>query len=140
MLRATWLVLAAVMALLSFVAPALSQPPSSDVVEVRLSPVADLGADGVVTGRVRVSCPDGAQVLEALVTLSQDEQRLFGQGSIAGIRCTGKADWYGYRVSSFGEPFHPGRGTASAFVLVTDPAGTTTLSGGDSRVVTVRRA
>jgi len=110
---------------------------AADEVDVRLSPVAVVSGTGVVTGRVRVACPEDMSVLEALVTLSQDDQTLFGQGFISRISCTGQASWYTFRVSSYDQPFHPGRAYVSAYVVVIDEAGATTLSAGDTRTIRV---
>ena len=111
---------------------------SAGAVEVRLARVAKLGPTGVITGRVKASCAPGTSVLEALVTASQDDQRIFGQGSILGpIRCNGKARWYDFRVSSQGEsPFHTGPTYTSAYLLVYN--GDDVASDGDTRVIQVK--
>ena len=121
---------------LALAAPAAARP--ADVVRVHLAPKAVLGTDGNVAGSVRVSCPRGLHVLEAGVTLSQDDQALFGQGFIDRITCDGKQRWYRWRAFWFEQPFHTGTAYASAFVIVTDEASEDTVSGGDTRIVAVR--
>ena len=106
---------------------------------VRLQPSAQLDGAGAATGRVRVSCPAGMQPLEALVTLSQADGAVSGQGAIAPVTCDGRARWYAWRVAAPEAAFSPGPARASAFVLVLDGTGTSTLSGADARVVRVRR-
>lgn len=122
-------------AALAVPAGAAAAPP--EPVEVRLAPRAVLGENATVTGRVQVTCPAGLGVTEAGVTLSQDDQTLFNQGFIDRITCTGRPQWYRYRVFSLEPPFHPGPARVSAFVFVEDASGTDTLSGGDTRVVKV---
>jgi hypothetical protein len=122
---------------LALAAPAAAARPA-DVVRVHLAPKADLGADGNITGSVRVSCPAGLQILEAGVTLSQDDQAIFGQGFIDRITCDGKQRWYRWRAFWFDQPFHTGAAYVSAFVIVTDENFEDTVSGGDTRIVRVR--
>jgi len=128
---------AAIVSAMLLLAPAAGAQSNAETVDVRLHPVAQLVPPGRVVGRVRVSCPQGSSVLEALVTLSQDNQHLFGQGAIAGVTCNGHSQWYQFQVAPQGEPFHRGRAHASAFVLVLLASGVETLSGGHTRSINV---
>ena len=118
-------------------APAAAARPA-DVVRVQLAPKAVLGPDGVIAGSVRVACPSGLHVLEAGITLSQDDQAIFGQGFIDRITCDGRQRRYRWRAFSLDQPFHTGPAYVSAYVIVIDDAFQDTVSGGDTRIVGVR--
>ena len=133
-----YLAAAAIVSAMLLLAPPVSAQSNTETVDVRLHPVAQLVPPGSVVGQVRVSCPQGSSVLEALVTLSQDNQHLFGQGAIAGITCNGRSEWYQFQVAPQGEPFHRGHAHTSAFVLVLLASGVETLSGGHSRSINVQ--
>ena len=126
-----------ILAALGLAGPTAAKP-SIGAVEVQLAPVAKLGPTGVITGRVKASCAAGTSVLEALVTASQDDQQISGQGSIVGpIRCNGKPRWYDFRVFSYSEPpFHSGPTYTSAYLLVYH--GDDVASDGDTQVIRVK--
>ena len=75
--------------------------------------------------RVTVTCDAGDEVLEANLTLSQDDQAISGTGGIPGVRCDGRPHKSTVRVTAQNGTFHTGAASASAFVLVLEPAGTT---------------
>jgi hypothetical protein len=77
-------------------------------------------------------------VLEAHVTLSQDDQATSGMGGIAGVVCDGRSRIYQVRVPAQQGSFHRGKARASPFVLVRDPATDTTESAGSSRIIQLR--
>jgi hypothetical protein len=76
-------------------------------------------------------------VLEALVTVSQEEGRAFGQGGIPGFPCDGHTYKRQVVIRSDDMPFRPGTAFASAFVLVIDAQGNTQQAQ-DSRTVRIR--
>jgi hypothetical protein len=100
-------------------------------------------ADGTVnTGGsasvpVTVSCPAGTRVIEAHLTLSQDNQTISGTGGIAGVRCNGRAHTYLVRVVPPEGAFHSGAAFASPYVLVERRSGNTTESGGTAATITL---
>jgi hypothetical protein len=100
-------------------------------VSVEIEPTAKLLKDGAVLVRVQVTCPKGMEVLEAHVSVSQDDQTVFGQSGIP-VKCTGKAHTYRTAVTAQQGQFHTGSASSSAFVLILDPATGTTQSGGDT--------
>lgn len=78
--------------------------------------------------KVRVACDpvgDVVQPLEAHLTLSQDDQAIFGQGGIAGVVCDGRLRWYVAQVHVFDGAFHRGTAHGSGFVLICDETGST---------------
>jgi hypothetical protein len=123
---------------LSLTTAAASQSDAEGDVTVRLHPVASLTPSGVVIGRARVSCPNGAEVLEAGITMSQDDQQIFGEGFISQIRCNGRKRWHSFQASSTDMPFHRGVAYVSAYVLVEISGGNDTLSAGHTRFIRVR--
>jgi hypothetical protein len=75
----------------------------------------------VVVG-VRFACPRNLEVLEANVSVSQDEGRIQGGPDGFGAFCDGSVHTVAARVSDSGSvPFHSGPGVASAHLLVLDP-------------------
>ena len=126
-------------ALLLLHSSASSSPPSkTQPVRVQLPVGAKLVAENAIVGRVKVACPAGLEILEAHVTVSQDDQRLFGQGPISGVHCTGKPRWYRYQARAYEHSFHTGSAYVSAYVLAGAEHRVRTASGGDTRVVKVR--
>ena len=93
--------------------------------------------DGSATVPVTVSCPGGAKVIEAHLTLSQDDQTIWGMGGIAGIRCNGRPHTYLARVVPVEGAFHAGTAFASPYVLVERRGGKTTESGGAGGTITL---
>jgi hypothetical protein len=99
-------------------------------VMVTISPKAKLVEQGGVLVRVEITCDAPGDVVEAFVTLSQDNQAIFGQGGIGGVRCDGKRHHHRAVVRSQQDSFHKGTGYASAFLLIC-PAEGQCQSGGD---------
>ncbi len=94
--------------------------------------------DGSATVPVTVSCPGGTRVLEAHVTLSQDNQTISGMAGIAGVRCNGRPRTYLVRVVPLEGAFHAGTAFASPYVLVEHRSGSTTESGGTGSTITLQ--
>ena len=99
-------------------------------VMVTISPKAKLVEQGAVLLRVVITCDAPGDVVEAFVTLSQDNQAIFGQGGIGGVRCDGKRHHHRALVRTPQGNFHKGTGYASAYVLVCPSTGVC-QSGGD---------
>jgi hypothetical protein len=121
------------------VASAWAGPPAAQaVVSVSIEPQAKLVRDGAVRVVVVASCDPGQQVLEAHLSVSQDDQGIFGQAGIP-VRCDGKLRRYRVTVAPLEGAFHAGEAFASAFVLTcTDPTCTTTEQGQATRKITIR--
>ena len=94
--------------------------------------------DGSASVPVTVSCPGGSTVIEALVTLSQDDQTISGMAGIPGVRCNGRPRTYLARVVPVEGAFHVGTALASPYVLVERRNGKTTESGGTGGSITLR--
>ena len=113
--------------------------PAHADVTVSIEPRAKLTATGAVRVVVVASCDPGDQVLEAHLSVSQDDQTISGQAGIP-VRCDGKSRKYRVAVSPLEGTFHPGDAFVSAFVLTcTDPPTCgMTEQGQDVGTVTVR--
>jgi hypothetical protein len=112
--------------------------PVQAAVAVSIEPEAKLVANGAVRTVVVASCDPGHQVLEAHLSVSQDNQAIFGQTGIP-VRCDGKSRKYRVTVTPLEGAFHAGDAFASAFVLTcADPTCGTTEQGQDARTITVR--
>jgi hypothetical protein len=112
--------------------------PAQAAVAVSIQPQAKLVANGAVRAVVVASCDPGHQVLEAHLSVSQDNQAIFGQTGIP-VRCDGKSRKYRVTVTPLEGAFHAGDAFASAFVLTcADPTCGTTEQGQDARTITVR--
>ena len=95
--------------------------PVQAAVIVSIRPRAKLTANGGVREVVVESCDPGDQVLEAHLSVSQDDQTVSGLDGIP-VRSDGKSRKYRVTVSPLDGTFHPGDAFASAFVLIcTDP-------------------
>jgi hypothetical protein len=111
--------------------------PAQAAVAVSIEPDAKLVANGAVRAVVVASCDSGQQVLEAHLTVSQDNQAISGQAGIP-VRCDGKSRKYRVTVAPLEGAFHAGDAFASAFVLTcADPTCGTTEQGQDARTITV---
>jgi hypothetical protein len=107
-------------------------------VTVSITPTAKLVRDGTVRLVVVASYAPGHQVLEAHVSVSQDDQRVVRQTGIP-VRCDGRSLKSYVTVSPLEGAFHVGEAVASAFLLIcADPACTTTAQGQDARTIRVR--
>lgn len=112
--------------------------PAQAAMAVSIAPEAKLLANGAVRAVVVVSCDSGHQVLEAHLSVSQDNQVISGQTGIP-VRCDGKSRKYRVTVTPLEGAFHAGDAFASAFVLTcADPTCGTTEQGQDARTITVR--
>jgi hypothetical protein len=94
----------------------------------------DGGAAVVV--RLTITCDPGKDILEAHVSVSQDEAS--GMAGIGGIVCDGAPHRYRVRVGTFEGTYDRGDAFASAFILRIDPQTQQTEQGQDSRTVRVR--
>jgi hypothetical protein len=113
--------------------------PAQAAVAVSIRSEAELLANGAVRAVVVASCDPGDQVLEAQLSVSQDNRALSGQAGIPPVRCDGKSRKYRVLVGPFEGAFHAGDAFASAFVLTcADPTCGTTDQGRDTRSITVR--
>ena len=105
---------------------ALAAPaPAAAALTAAVEREAKLERDGAVRATVRIACDASDQVLEAHLGLSQDAGAVSGTGGIGGIVCDGRTRRYRVRVRAFDGAFHRGPASASAFVLVLQPDGST---------------
>jgi hypothetical protein len=112
--------------------------PAQAAVAASIEPVAKLVTNGAVRAVVVAMCDPGQQVLEAHLSVTQDNQAIFGQAGIP-VRCDGKSRKYRVTVTPSDGDFHAGDAFGSAFVLIcTDPTCGTTEQGQDARTITVR--
>jgi hypothetical protein len=111
----------------------------ADTVVVEVGPTAKLLDDGrAVRVKVKVTCEPPAEVLEALVTVHQDEGAAFGEAGITSVVCDGKMRVHRVVVEALDSTFRPGEAFVSAFVLVClDAECAETAQGQDSRLVRV---
>ena len=117
---------------MTLAAPAAAAP---DPVSIQTSPSGTLSGDGLTaTVEIRVRCSPEGDVLEALVTVSQEQT--FAQASFGPV-CDGS--WHRISVSTVAldVPFAPGPAQVSPFILVCDGAGNC-VQGQDTRVVRLR--
>jgi hypothetical protein len=104
-------------------------------VSIRLAEAGVARGNGVVSLAVFVAC-GGGTALEALLTLSQDDQTTFGQGSLGVLVCDGVERQYTVRMRALNGTFHRGPAHASAFALICGELAC--ASGGASQTVTLR--
>ena len=110
-----------VLALFTVVSPVVAAPANG--IDIR-SP-ARISADGQqVSVRLAVTCPAGWDVLEANISVSQGSAS--GRSGF-GVACTGHPRNAVATVTSFGSPYVAGQATASAFILLIDPATSQTM-------------
>jgi hypothetical protein len=93
--------------------------------------------DGTATVPVTVTCPPGSVVLEAHLTLSQDDQAISGQAGLGRIRCNGRPQNLLVTVTPFQGSFHAGAAYASPFILVQFRGTGETESGGSASTITL---
>jgi hypothetical protein len=108
-------------------------------VSVKIGKQATLADGGrAVDLSIKVVCPAGRDVLEAFAYVSQDGN----QSSFSPIPlvCDGRSQRQVVRVTAFPDSpaFQPGVATASAFILVLDPATGGTETGQDSQTINIR--
>ena len=94
--------------------------------------------DGSATVSVTVTCAPGSRVIEAHVSLSQDEQAVWGMGGLANVRCNGRPNTYLVTVRPSSGSFHAGAAYASPYVLVQNRATGQTESGGGFSEITLQ--
>jgi hypothetical protein len=105
---------------------------------VEVAPTAKLVRGGEsVLAKVTVVCDEGTEVLEAHLRISQDDQRISGVSGLGTLRCDGRPHRYKVRVTPLEGAFHEGEATASAFVLLLDPATGSTQQAQDSRTIRI---
>ena len=122
-------------AALGCTAPAVAAPGT---ITVKVQPVAQLQSDGSARVFVLVRCDPFGQVLEANVSLSQNDGFVSGMGGLGPVVCDRRWHVATSVVRPFDGRFTRGRAFASAFVLLLDPATGTTRQGQDSRTVQLR--
>lgn len=116
-----------------------SHRQQADVVVVEVGPTAKLVDDGqAVRVKVKVECEPPAEVLEALITVHQDEGAAFGEAGITSVVCDGRTHMQMEEVEALDSTFDRGEAFVSAFVLVClDAECAETAQGQDSRVVRI---
>jgi len=96
---------------------------AQEALVVEIAPTARLIQGGkAVVVQVTVTCPPGAEVLEAFLYVTQDGN----QGQFASFQpiCDDTPHTFTVRAQADGFRFHVGEATVSAFVLVTSGAST----------------
>ena len=117
------------------IASSAAHTQQDPVVVVRVDDAGVARGNGVTVVPVFVTCAGGV-VLEALMTLSQDDQFTFGMAGIPGVTCDGIERKHAVEVRAVSGTFHRGPAFASAFALI---CGASTCIGGNaSRIVTLR--
>jgi hypothetical protein len=112
----------------------------TEAVTVEVGPTAKLIGDGqAVQVKIKFSCEPPAEVLEALVTVHQDEGAAFGEGFLGSSAvCDGRQHVDRVEVQALDSTFHSGEAFVSGFVLVClDAECVETAQGQDTRVVRV---
>lgn len=104
-------------------------------VSIRLAERGVARGNGIAAVAVFVAC-SGGTALEALLTLSQDDQATFGQGSMGVLVCDGVEHQYMVRMRALNGTFHRGPAHASAFALICGELAC--ASGGATQTVTLR--
>ena len=128
-----------VVAVLVLVGAALGALPSAALAAT--APVVELlgparaTSSGTAVLALRVTCAPEHEVLEAHVTLTQDSTT--ATTGLA-VRCTGRPDRVRAVLVPLDGQFQDGPAQASAFVLVLEPATSTTAQGQDSGSVVLR--
>jgi hypothetical protein len=103
-----------------------------------IDPRAKLAPDGAVVVQVRVRCDPGLETLEAHVSVSQDDQTVFGMAGMGLLRCDGRRHKYRVTVVPQEGAFHRGDAYSNVFVLRYDEATGATESADVSRILLVR--
>jgi hypothetical protein len=125
---------------LSAVLGALSSPAGAvapeDAVSVSIKPAAQLVGEGqAVQVQVRVACDPEFEVLEANLSVSQEDAS--GFAGIGGITCDGRQQTLLVPVNAQDSTFERGAAFASAFVLVIDQQTQETRQGQDSGTIRI---
>jgi hypothetical protein len=94
-----------------------------------------LSGDGGVRVRVEAGCPEGLEVLEAFVTVSQETA--FGEAPIS-ADCTGRTRRSWVTVTAFEGSFGPGQAVVSGLLLAEDPVTFETEEDQDTETVELR--
>ena len=135
---------------LALLLPACGEPTATSVYEepefartsrgsvaVEFKPLVRLQSDGSVMVRIRTTCPTGFTVVEGPLTVSQDDQSIFGEGFFTS-RCDGRWHKSQVRVQTFEQPFHPGVAQVSASLMVEHPETGEFLQGDHTGQVRIR--
>ena len=90
--------------------------------------------------RVKVSyrCDPFGEVLEAHISLSQDDQSIYGMTGLGGVDCDGRWHTNIVIVRPYDGSFHKGTAYASAFLLLHDPNTGETRQGQVAETIKVR--
>ena len=121
----------------SLMAALLAAPAAHAAVSVSASN-GTANPDGSATVPVSISCSPGSIILEAHLSLSQDDGAIWGMAGIANIRCTPKARTYLVTVTPYNGAFHAGTAYASPYVLIQDRATGHTESGGSAASISLQ--
>lgn len=109
-----------------------------DTIDVKIGPQAVLLEDGSVRVSVRIRCEPFGEPFEANISLSQDDQTIWGMTGLPFVPCDDRWHTVTATVTSFDAPFHRGPAYASAFVSRMDPDTSEVRQGQDTRTVRVR--
>jgi hypothetical protein len=106
---------------------------AQETLAVEIAPTARLLQGGkAVAVRVTVTCPTGAEVLEAFLYVNQDGNQ--GQFAFFQPICDGTPHTFVVRASAVGFRYHVGEAQVSGYVLLTSGASTS-----PSQIVTLHR-
>jgi hypothetical protein len=129
------------LALIATVRPATAPAqPQQEPVDVQIIGTGQLLEGGTVLEvRALIRCEPVGEVLEALVTASQDDNAISGQGFfVSGVICDGRPHIATGRIPLLDQQvFHRGQAHVSAFVLLLNPETSETFTGQDTRSVNV---
>jgi hypothetical protein len=134
------IVLLAITALAATVpgASGVGPDPARDPVQVKIIGHGDLLDGGArLEVRVKVRCDPVGELQEALITASQDDSAIFGEGFFGRITCDGRPRTYPVRANSLDQPFHAGKAFVSAYVLLFDEESGEDFTGQDTRTIPV---
>jgi hypothetical protein len=124
---------------LALVASLLMAASAQAAVTVSIGPDAKRIKGGrAVNAVVTVTCDPGFEVLEAHLTVSQDNQTITGTGGLGAVQCDGTPHTHHVVVNAQEGRYHRGEAFASAFVLVIDPNTNETQQGQATATINVR--
>ena len=92
--------------------------------------------DGSAVVRLTIRCPEAAEVLEAHVSVSQDDSAVFGEAGISGVVCDGHRHRHEVLVTPLEGAFASGEAFASGFLLFLQ--GETTGQAQDAHAIRLR--
>jgi hypothetical protein len=109
-----------------------------DAISVEIYDRARLLRSGAVRVRIDISCEPFGVMGENVITITQDDNAVFGQRSIGVLRCDGHRRLYRVVVTPFEGAFHEGDAFASAFVSQIDPVSGDMRQNQDVETITVK--